>query len=144
ESDPNAVAGAPGNAGLPAFEATQGRIGVHPESTPGATVAHRGAARSRFEWGGKPIMEPAAALSELEAMPDEEIAPGIPDPVDLVLRGFRAYYPLNYPGSGSNFTFTFGESIRPNIDRFKTNNPFGRGHSSGCTSCHMTYDYTGA
>lgn len=145
-NDPNAVADAPGNAGLPAFEATQGSIGPSPDVEPGSTVRHEGVRRSRFAWGGTPLMDQGAALTAMHAIPDEqlELIPALADPVDTILRGFRAYYPMNYPGSARNFNFTFGESILPGIADFKTQNPFGRGHSSGCTSCHMLYRYDGA
>jgi hypothetical protein len=143
--DPKAAAGAPGNEELPAFEATQGSIGRMAAAAAGQSAPHVGAANPRFVgWGGKPLLDPDAALPDLEAMPDEEVAPGIPDPVDNVLRGFRAYYPMNYPGSAFNFNFTFGTSILPEIAEFKTANPFGRGHASGCSSCHMRYGQDGA
>jgi hypothetical protein len=142
--DPNAAAGAPGNVGLPAFEAVQGVILPAPGVEAGYTLAHVGAGNSRLPWGGNPLEEPAAALPQLQSVPDEDVVPGVPDPVDNILRGFRAYYPLNYPGTSSNFVFTFGEGILPGIDEFKTDNPFGRGHSSGCTACHMAYNFTGA
>jgi hypothetical protein len=143
--DPDAAAGAPGNEDLPAFEATQGAIGPMAAARPGQTAPHVGARNPRIrDWGGKPLLDPTAALPDLEAMPAEEVAPGIPDPVDLVLRGFRAYYPMNYPGSAFNFNFTFGTSILPEIAEFKTANPFGRGHAAGCSSCHMRYAESGA
>ncbi|RMH36760.1 MAG: hypothetical protein D6689_21900 [Deltaproteobacteria bacterium] len=142
DRDPNAAADAPGNVGLPAFEAVQGTIDALPLG--GRTAEHDGVTNPRFEWGGNPLMDPDAALPRLSAPPAEELAAGVPDPVDNVLRGFRAYYPVNYPGSASNFAFTFGTSILPDVARIATNNPFGRGHSSGCTACHMLYDPSGA
>jgi hypothetical protein len=149
-NDPNAVAGADGNvasnvnqADLPAFEATQGTL--TPFAPPDSTLPHVGGPDSRFpEWGGKPLKDPEASIALMRAPLNEELLPGIPDPVDLILRGFRAYFPLNYPGSVINQNFVFGQTILPNFDIFKTQNPFGRGHSSGCTSCHMKYNYDGA
>ncbi len=145
-NDPASAANAQGNAGLPAFEAQQGSIvGSAPGTEPGRTMTHIGAKSGRIEWGGKPLLDPSAALNRMDPIPDATLlATGIADPVDNVLRGFRAYYPLNYPGSSNNFAFTFGESIKPGIDEHKTNNPFGRGHGSGCSSCHALYNYTGA
>ncbi len=143
--DPNAVAGAPGNAGLPGFEATQGTLSGRTTGTDlGQTFRHRGAASPRLPWGGNPLKDPRASLAQIQPIPAAELVPGIPDPVDLVLRGFRAYYPLNYPGSSNNLPFTFGESILPGIQNFVTNNPFGRGHSSGCTACHAHYNNDGS
>ncbi len=156
--DPNAADNAPGNEGVfnadlgreeefGAFEATQGVITPAPQIDPGNTIAHEQVFKTRFpEWGGKPIDPRAQPLPQLQHVPDEDLLdiPGIPDAVDNILRGFRAYYPLNYPGSAFNFFFTFGTNIRPEFDRIKTNNPFGRGHSSGCTGCHMLYNYDGS
>jgi len=144
QRDSNATAGAPGNVNLPAFEATQGPItGPAPGVAAQATAKHQGASQSRFDWGGHALLDPRASIKELGPVPDGELEPGLPDPVDLMLRGFRAYYPLNYVGSGTNLPFTFGESIVPGIQKFVTNNPFGRGHSSGCTACHMKYNPDG-
>lgn len=151
-NDPNAVAGAPGNvasnvdeADLPAFEATQGTIVRQEGVEADTTVAHIGGAGTRFpEWGGKPLKDPAAPMPSMQPPLNDELVPGIPDPVDTILRGFRAYFPLNFPGSVRNQTFLFGQSIKPNVDIIKTNNPFGRGHSMGCTSCHMKYNFDGA
>jgi hypothetical protein len=143
--DPNAAAGAPGNTGLPAFEATQGAIvGPAPGTAPGSTIENIGARKPRYPWGGHPLGDPTAALPEIQPVPDGELLPGLPDPVDVVLRGFRAYYPLNFPGSGNNFNASFGESIEPGLSNFDFQNPFGRGHSSGCTACHMAYARDGA
>ncbi len=141
-NDPFAAAGADGNAGLPAFEATQGT--VRPAAPAGQTLEHTGALNGRYPWGGKPLGPNTQPMAKMDPVPDEELAPGVPDPVDSVLRGFRAYYPLNFPGSGVNFAFSFGESILPNFALLAFNNPFGRGHSSGCTGCHMAYAQTGA
>lgn len=145
-ADANAAAAAPGNAGLPAFEAVQGKItGSAPGTQAGFTLAHGGAKNPRIKgWGGKPLMDPTAVLADLQAMPNQDLEPGVPDPVDLVLRGFRAYYPMNYPGSEENFNFTFGTSIEPEIGTIKTADPFGRGHGSGCSSCHMRFNNDGA
>jgi hypothetical protein len=148
-NDPNAAGGAPGNTGLtgevlPNMEIAQGTITRAPElaDKPRTTIRHRG----RYPWGGLPLGDATTPLEQMAPVPDAqlELASAFPDPVDNVLRGFRAYYPLNFPGSSINFAFSFGESILPNIDRFVFNNPFGRGHSSGCTGCHMAYDNSGA
>jgi hypothetical protein len=83
--------------------------------------------------------------AKLDPLLNGELLPGlIPDPVDNILRTFRAYYPLNYPASTTNFNFTFGTSILPEVARFRTGTPYGRGHSSGCSSCHTPYAYDGA
>ncbi len=141
--DSAVAAGAPGNAGLPAFEIAQGTIKPVPGLSPNTTSQLKGAGDSRIPWGGQPSTGDAHdALAPL--LNGELVAgSGIPDPVDNILRTFRAYYPLNYPGSTNNFTFTFGTSILPEIARFKTNNPYGRGHSSGCAACHNPYSYEG-
>ena len=143
--DPAVAAGAPGNAGLPAFEIAEGTI-KPPDRTPATTtVAQEGAGNSRYApWGGQPITNPEATLASLAPVPNGNLAPGIPDPVDVILRTFRAYYPLNYPGSTTNFNFTFGTSILPEVARFKTANAYGRGHSSGCSACHAPYAYDGS
>jgi hypothetical protein len=62
------------------------------------------------------------------------------EPVDGALRGFRAYYPLWLPGSNKNFNAVAGATLDPTVAAF---NPFGRGHGSGCTGCHMLYDNNG-
>jgi hypothetical protein len=62
------------------------------------------------------------------------------EPVDGALRGFRAYYPLWLPGSNKNFNAVAGSTLDPAVAAF---NPFGRGHGSGCTGCHMLYDNNG-
>jgi hypothetical protein len=152
-NDPKAVAGAPGNvasnvglADLPAFEATQGTLSRQDGVAADTTLAHVGGPDSRFpEWGGGPLKDPEASISLMRAPLDEELVAGsgIPDPVDLILRGFRAYFPLNFPGSGRNQNAVFGQTIKPGVDIFKTQNPFGRGHSAGCTSCHMKYNFDG-
>jgi hypothetical protein len=143
-NDTAARADAPGNRGLPAFEIAQGVIGRMAGVDPGTTAPHVAANDSRYTWGGTPLLDPAASLPELEHPPEGEVVPGVPDPVDVVLRGFRAYYPLNYPGSTVNFNFTFGTSIKPEVVENQTQNPFGRGHGAGCTSCHMKYRDDGA
>jgi len=147
--DPNAVADAPGNDGLPALEITQGPVvGSAPGTEPGQTLRHQGAENQRFFWGGTALVDPAAALPELQPVPNEDLTvrPGVTvrDPVDLILRNFRAYFPLNYVGSQDNIDFTFGTSILPEIDELQMRNPFGRGRSSGCTSCHMANNYDGS
>ena len=144
--DPAVASGAPGNVDLPAFEIAQGTIGPAPGSIPGETLAQDGvfgADDTRLPWGGQPS-EPDGERAMLAAVPNGEVVPGIPDPVDVILRTFRAYYPLNYPGSTNNFEFTFGTSILPDIARFKTANPYGRGHAAGCSACHAPYAYDGA
>ena len=150
--DPDIAAGAPGNAGLPAFEIAQAPntpvapSAFDPGSDPATTILHTGAGESRYQpWGGQPILDQTAERASLGVIPNADVPtlPGVPDPVDLILRTFRAYYPLNYPGSTVNQNFTFGTSILPDIAHFKTSNPFGRGHSSGCTACHGGYNYDG-
>jgi hypothetical protein len=141
--DPAVAAGAPGNVGLPAFEIAQNAIAAAAGSVPGQTLAQTGANDTLLPWGGLPD-DPAAERAKLAPVLNGEVLPGIPDPVDVILRTFRAYYPLNYPGSTNNFDFTFGTSILPDIGRFKTADPFGRGHSSGCSACHAPYAYDGA
>ncbi len=149
QQDATVAANGPGNAGLPAFEMAQGTLRPVPGVPPNVTIAHAGAGDSRLPWGGKPSTGDAHA--ELEPIPcaglqggDCNVAAGVVDPVDNILRTFRAYYPLNYPGSTTNFNFTFGTSILPEFDRFKTQNPYGRGHSAGCSACHASYNYAGA
>lgn len=154
----NAVrAGALGNTGvagenLPTMEIAQGIIPPAPGVVPGQTLAQLGAGDTRIPWGGQPTASDAHA--ELEPLFNGFVLPpgvlpavlapdGVPDPVDNILRTFRAYYPLNYPGSTTNFNFTFGTSILPEIARFKTASPYGRGHSSGCAACHTPYNYEG-
>src|SRR5262249_52086823 len=116
--DPAGAAGALGNAGLPAFEIAQNAIQPGTGSGPGQTLAQTGANNTRLPWGGNPD-DPAAERAKLAPVLNGDLA-GIPDPVDVILRTFRAYYPLNYPGSTTNFDFTFGTSILPEIARFKT------------------------
>ncbi|MBX3162649.1 MAG: hypothetical protein KF773_42200 [Deltaproteobacteria bacterium] len=142
---------AQGNALLPAFEIAQGTIRFDTgndrgdpagnPSDPGSTLALTGAGDLRLPWGGK--QSTSDAHVELAPLLNGEVLPGIPDPVDVILRTFRAYYPLNYPGSTTNFNFTFGTSILPEVARFRTANPYGRGHSSGCSACHAAYNYEG-
>ncbi|HEU0031821.1 MAG TPA: hypothetical protein VFQ53_14385 [Kofleriaceae bacterium] len=139
--DAAVAAGAPGNVGLDAFEIAQGTIKPAPGVEQGFSLAQVGAGDTRIPWGGKPITGDAHA--QLGPLRNGEVLPGIPDPVDNILRTFRAYYPLNYPGSTNNFNFTFGTSILPEIARFRTGNPYGRGHSSGCAACHAIYNYEG-
>jgi hypothetical protein len=81
----------------------------------------------------------------------------IRNPVDNVVRGFRPYHPVNWPGQVGNFQFGFvdfttgqnegGDAVRkdPNnvtLNGFN-NNPFGRARSSGCTACHVRYNKLG-
>ena len=154
--DPAIRAGAPGNAGVgaevpKAFEIAQGTITPVPGTPPGRTIEQVGAGDTRFPWGGTPALGDAHA--ELEPLLNDFLIPpgalgtapgGVPDPVDNILRTFRAYYPLNYPASTNNFNFTFGTSILPEIARYRTATAYGRGHSSGCAACHTPYAYDGA
>lgn len=140
--DPSVRANAPGNLGLPAFEIAQGDLRpVQPPTDP-LTASILGAGDLRLPWGGNPRFGDAVDL--MKPVPNGELAAGVPDPVDVILRTFRAYYPLNYPGSTTNFNFTFGTSILPEIARFRTANPYGRGHSAGCSACHAPYAYDGS
>ncbi len=162
--DPEVAAGASGNEGLPAFEIAQaplsppngndgsdslGSIDPGVVSDPATTISQLfGAGQSRYPWGGTMITDtndPDAARPQIQPIANSEVPglTGVPDPVDVILRTFRAYYPLNYPGSVVNQNFTFGTSIEPDIDHFKTNDPFGRAHSSGCSACHAAYNYDG-
>ena len=157
--DAAVAAGAPGNEGLPAFEIAQGSIGPAAGSAKNVSEKQIGAVigkdkdgndvrgGTRLPWGGLPTTGDerdiiAPLLNNVDAFKGV-VGDNVPDPVDLILRTFRAYYPQNYPGSTTNFNFTFGTSILPDIARFATNNPFGRGHSSGCAGCHMIYNYNG-
>ena len=144
--DPAVAAGAPGNAGLPAFELAQNTLAPAPNSMPATTILQTGAdaRQDRFPWGGTPVADVTAERTRLAPVPDEMLVAGTPDPVDVILRTFRAYYPVNFPGSTVNQDFTFGTSILPDIARFKTRDPFGRGHGSGCSACHASYSYDGA
>ncbi len=144
QQDPKIAANAINNKGLPGFQMAQGTLSPSAEVPAAATVTNTGAGFTRYPWGGQPLLDPTAALSNLDPVPDDELLPGVPDPIDVTLRTFRAYYPLNYPGSTNNFNFTFGTSILPEAARFKTANAYGRGHSSGCTGCHAVYNYDGA
>jgi len=154
--DPAVAANAQGNVGLPAFEIAQGTI-KNPLFGTNSTQVQNGAGDSRWEgWGSGDEDTPyiSDAHAELAPLQNRDLIPpgvlgalapvGIPDPVDNILRTFRAYYPLNYPASTTNFNFTFGTSILPDIGRFRTADPYGRGHSSGCTACHSPYDYSGS
>ncbi|HEU4734474.1 MAG TPA: hypothetical protein VFT22_41575 [Kofleriaceae bacterium] len=142
--DPAVAADAPGNAGLPAFEIAQNAISPVEGSVPGTTLAQTGANDTRYPWGGH-ADDATQERAELAPVLNGDLIAGvIPDPVDVILRTFRAYYPLNYPGSTNNFNFTFGTSILPDTARFATQDPYGRGHSSGCSACHAPYGYDGA
>jgi hypothetical protein len=145
-TDPAVAAGAPGNANLPAFELAQQTMAPAPGSTPESTLRQAGAdpRQDRLPWGGTHVVDPSAERSQLAPVPNELLAAGTPDPVDTILRTFRAYYPVNYPGSTVNQNFTFGSSILPDTAKFHTNDPFGRGHSSGCSACHASYRYDGS
>ena len=138
--DPAVAANAQGNIGLPAFEIAQGDL--RPVITGATTIVATGAGDTRYPWGGH--ARTGDVVDVMKPVPNEELAAGIPDPVDTILRTFRAYYPLNYPGSTTNFNFTFGTSILPEIARFRTANPYGRGHASGCSACHAPYAYDGS
>lgn len=135
-----------GNGGLPGQEIAQGTIKGDPDLLRDKqTFDTKGAGDSRWEgWGGQPNNSDAHV--ELAPLQDRDI-PGlegaVPDPVDNILRTFRAYYPLNYMASNVNFNFTFGSSIEPDIKLVRTANPYGRGHSSGCAACHVPYNYEG-
>jgi hypothetical protein len=144
--DPAVATGAPGNANLPAFELAQGTLGPVPGAAPETTLAQTGAdpRQDRLPWGGTHIADPTAERAQLAPVPNETLVAGVQDPVDTILRTFRAYYPVNYPGSTVNQNFTFGSSILPDTAKFKTNDPFGRGHSSGCSACHASYRYDGS
>jgi len=138
--DPAVRANTAGNVGLPAFEIAQGDL--RPVQTDALTASILGAGDLRLPWGGN--ARTGDVLDVMKPVPNGELAAGVPDPVDVILRTFRAYYPLNYPGSTTNFNFTFGTSILPEIARFRTANPYGRGHSSGCSACHAPYASDGA
>lgn len=164
--DPSVDTNAPGNAGLPPFEIAEGplqppdgnavdkqgnKIDPGVASDPATTIAQTfGAGQSRYPWGGQTVVDVTAERANFNPIPNEDLSglnpllAGVPDPVDLILRTFRAYYPLNYPGSITNQNFTFGQSIEPDIDHFKTSNPFGRAHASGCAACHSNYNYDGS
>ncbi|MEO8699086.1 MAG: hypothetical protein ABI867_03550 [Kofleriaceae bacterium] len=146
----NSVATVNGVAGAKPFQIAQGKIdSIAP---PGTTLEQIGAGDTRLPWGGN--SNKADAHEQLQPLGDDSVIPpgalgglegprGIPDPVDNILRTFRAYYPMNYPASTNNFNFTFGTSILPEIKRFRTATPYGRGHSSGCAGCHAPYNYEG-
>jgi hypothetical protein len=140
--DPAVRANALGNAGLPAFEIAQGDLRPVLPPTDPLTASILGAGDLRYPWGGNERF--TDAIDVMKPVPNGLLAPGVPDPVDVILRTFRAYYPLNYPGSTTNFNFTFGTSILPEIARFRTANAYGRGHSSGCSACHAPYAYDGS
>ncbi len=135
-----------GNANLPALEIAQGTIKGDPELFASKTTLRtQGAGDSRWEgWGGQPsISDPHAELAPLQDRDIPGLEGAVPDPVDNILRTFRAYYPLNYPASTTNFNFTFGSSILPDVANVRAANPYGRGHSSGCSACHTPYNYEG-
>lgn len=140
--DPTVRANVQGNLGLPAFEIAQGDLRPVLQPTDPLTASILGAGDLRYPWGGNERF--TDAVDVMKPVPNGQLAPGVSDPVDVILRTFRAYYPLNYPGSTTNFNFTFGTSIEPEIKRFVTKNPYGRGHSSGCSACHAPYAYDGA
>ena len=135
-----------GNRGLPASEIAQGDIKGDPDLFAAKQTADtKGAGDSRWEgWGGQPNnSDPHVELAPLQDRDLPGLSGVVPDPVDNILRTFRAYYPLNYMASTNNFNFTFGSSIEPDIKLIKTSNPYGRGHSSGCAACHTPYNYEG-
>lgn len=142
--DPAVAANALNNKGLPAFEMAQAKLSALLGLPATTTIANVGAGRTRYPWGGKPVGSAAQPLTELKPVPQQELLPGVPDPVDVILRTFRAYYPVNYPGSTTNFNGTFGTSILPEAARFTTANPYGRSHAAGCTSCHARYNFDGS
>ena len=133
-----------GQGGLPALEIAQGTI-KGDIVDPSSTIDTQGAGDSRWEgWGGQQVKgDPHAELAPLLDRDLPGLEGVVPDPVDNILRTFRAYYPLNYPASTTNFNFTFGSSILPDIAEVRTGNPYGRGHSSGCSACHVPYNYEG-
>ena len=142
----------PRNVGQEVFPAT---IQKRPDADLMTSVQHSGFAIRIGGIGGQPLdnakawptMEPVSALRNSDVMlPDvPNCAPGVVDinPLDAVLRGFRAYYPLWIPGTGKNFAAVAGNTIKHADDPTKAFNPFGRGHASGCTGCHMLYDFDG-
>ncbi len=143
-----------GQGGVPAVEIAQGTIKGDPELFATKTTKKTvGAGDSRWEgWGGQPNnADPHAELAPLQDRDIPGLEGAVPDPVDNILRTFRAYYPLNYPASTNNFNFTFGTSILVpganaqvvDIKNLRTGNPYGRGHSSGCAACHTPYNYEG-
>ncbi|HET7503917.1 MAG TPA: hypothetical protein VFK02_23005, partial [Kofleriaceae bacterium] len=92
--DPAVAAGAPGNAGLPAFEIAQNAIKPVDGSVPGTTLAQLGANDTRYPWGGHGVDATQERAQLAPVLNDYlQVAPGIPDPVDVILRTFRAYYP---------------------------------------------------
>lgn len=148
------VAGAQGNIGVLGEQPSNFEIGqannLPPAAPPGETLLQVGAGDTRFTWGGQAAT--GDGHDELQPLLNDFLLPpgllptapnGVPDPVDNILRTFRAYYPLNYPASTNNFNFTFGTSILPEIARFRTGTAYGRGHSSGCSACHTPYNYEG-
>jgi hypothetical protein len=137
------------------FEAFPGRVAALSSST--STLAHGGHAPRLAGVGGHALdgtsqpqdhMDPPDNVSDQTslALPDNTaLCAAAPpatsvDPVDGVLRGFRAYYPLWLPGSSKNFDAVAGSTLDATVKAF---NPFGRGHGSGCTGCHMLYDNDG-
>ena len=160
KDNPLVDTGKPGNMNLPPFEITQGTLKppngmavdkdgnpIDPGvvSDPATTLAQTvGAGQSRYPWGGTTIFDQTAERAQFQAIPSTDLVADIPDPVDVILRTFRAYYPVNFIASTTNFNFTFGTSILPDINTFKTDDPYGRGHSSGCSACHAAYNYDGS
>ena len=95
------------------------------------------------------IEDVEAVIADLNGLNEVTIA----NPVDNVLRGFRAFHPLNWVGIAENFglvDFTTeppqnegGDNNRNDVNNVILNgfqnNPFGRARASGCTACHVRY-----
>jgi hypothetical protein len=98
-----------------------------------------------------PTVAAATLTAAVCSTPGVNIMGALVEPVDGILRGFRAYYPLWLPGTGHNFDPVAGNTLDFNATGIHTAgfgdtkafNPFGRGHGSGCTGCHMLYDNDG-
>ncbi len=129
-----------------------------------STLPHSGWSTRLDGFGGQPLDNSNQPQAQLDAVDSKQlssldpsltnnaICSAVPpaltnEPVDGVLRGFRAYYPLLLPGSGKNFDAVAGATLDPTasgIPAANAFNPFGRGHGSGCTGCHMIYGQDGA
>jgi hypothetical protein len=121
----------------------------------GKTLAHAGFNTRLGGTGGQPLdgsNAPRAALTAPDNLGvDTVVASSLlcsvalgasVEPVGAILRGFRAYYPLWLPGTGHNFNAVAGNTLAAastGITQSFAFNPFGRGHASGCTGCHMLY-----
>jgi hypothetical protein len=139
------------------FQAYPGSIKSATDLT--STLPHGGWATRLAGVGGQMLdgsNQPHAELKAVDSKPLSSIdaslvnssvcAAPVPastnEPVAGVLRGFRAYYPLLLPGSGKNFDAIAGATLDPlasGIPAANAFNPWGRGHGSGCTGCHMLY-----